>query len=1490
MLLHYLVLNSCLLLTAMASQTTTSEQDEEENDMTRKVLGSSVVTSVSVIMDTGNGSAFWDAAGKPVQKPASASQLASPINLLNPDRYEFYTFNDNGDLIKRLMTLEEIQGIIASGDGEATNYNTQLLENVPKKDLNSILSNVQSVLKKEIESHQSTSSVKPVYDTPDVSSTWSMILPAIFGNSGDEIQLQKPQGVVTPETITIENATVVPFVAQLAEIKTDNDAATTNLHEVASSPVTTLPELKPIEIQPTEAVTTENVDKRESTTKEEVATEILLLPQTKITTQSSSSTTTPASILEAKTTQKENVDTPIIQVVITEKEPENVPESSPKPVQTTTVIPVKENDSLPSGSNYEFSTLQNVNQLELKKTSSESSVQNISTTEVPVKTKSTETILLILSTIKKDPTTLIPISSHESSSELTPPSPTTTSSKRETSVVTKSYSETSTKPYQQINEEHSSATEDIKNNTDSSTPAYEKFNKDDDSTVFYEKVHLVAVPSSTPNSNENRTSTIKDKLTETPDYYQSSSSETLTHELIKPQNVTFTNNPKDEVTSTLKYESTQLPVIDSVATDSNIRPQVSQGGDVNTGFNDGNLIQAMDDLISQIMGFNQTTIEYSSTIPGPIATNEDVKLGDEDLSRTESLLLLNLTETNGTKTNPDPIDLHDLSSLVTTLANINDLTAEHSSTYATELNQTFNDSSEGDILTFNVNPQGLQFSETTRIYQTTTEDLRNFSTTTIASTTDEKEMESLETSEDNSPSKNEISIVPSQTNNQILRQPISETTTERIFSTTDYILTTLNEDFTTHNIHKINSLISNDSDKESSQNKPIYETIAKEDDTRSTTTKKPIELVEERKPLLDSNNSSSNISNFEPVSPSTNELLHTSPSNNIQYHSVTESKNNLITEGNAPNSTDLYVRITAAPVNRIGASSSTTTLNYKPTGQTTENVQTTTTEASSRRPVEVKPTTSIPSEAKLEQKPVQIKPITTSPEILSSSETNWKLISTIPPPKEVPSTSADKKITTTTANSVDLIPDSGQGYGLEETTAFLDTDVYRFTELCNELSFSLWSRMYKFVDSARSIFLSPFATTSMLAMVFLGARGATSGEMNEVLKLDDMVTFNPHSVFKNVTDTIEISKDSGIAASVILRELYSDKTKGKLLSFYKERVRHFYDGHVEEVNFTSISDVIRRRTNLLVKRYTWGKIHDYLKDNAISARPPLAAVTASIFQTDCSHTSTTGRDGELHFVFAPTTRQRKLVPIPAAVWHSGFLAGYDPGLDATAVSLGTTESTVSTILVIPGQQGIAAPGDGLARLEERLIKTAFSQGSWSRLLKSLIPRPGLEVQIPRFAHRSTINTTSALEQMGLKELFNPSKADLKGLNGNAHEMYLSDLIQVNYFVLCGEGKVSDRHYFEEYPLNLEHTIRNNRGLKFQPENYPWTDPREFQRAFDDSLYDTSLLNVPLPLRPRQARVPDTPRLRFDRPFLYFVRHNPTGLILHMGRFNPILFQ
>lgn len=235
--------------------------------------------------------------------------------------------------------------------------------------------------------------------------------------------------------------------------------------------------------------------------------------------------------------------------------------------------------------------------------------------------------------------------------------------------------------------------------------------------------------------------------------------------------------------------------------------------------------------------------------------------------------------------------------------------------------------------------------------------------------------------------------------------------------------------------------------------------------------------------------------------------------------------------------------------------------------------------------------------------------------VANQSHPSWTLVSTVAPqqalnlpPPALPYPEA------VAPHPVDLEAKPMQGFGLEESTAALDVDVHQFIQLCNELAFGFWKTVTTGLSSARSVFVSPFAATSMLAMVFLGAKGSTSEEMNEILKLDDMVTFNPHLTFKGVSESLTSEPGSGVATTAIIRELFSDRSKGQLLDFYKNRVRAFYDGFVEEVGYREIGDVIRRRSNLLVKKLTNGKYPQFFGDASITTRPPLSGVSINIFE------------------------------------------------------------------------------------------------------------------------------------------------------------------------------------------------------------------------------------------------------------------------------------
>nr|XP_033206085.1 mucin-17 [Bombus vancouverensis nearcticus] len=478
-------------------------------------------------------------------------------------------------------------------------------------------------------------------------------------------------------------------------------------------------------------------------------------------------------------------------------------------------------------------------------------------------------------------------------------------------------------------------------------------------------------------------------------------------------------------------------------------------------------------------------------------------------------------------------------------------------------------------------------------------------------------------------------------------------------------------------------------------------------------------------------------------------------------------------------------------------------------------------------------------------------------------------------PSNYQSTPANKAESTVSLNASKSVG------GLDTSTSNASADIVNFSRLCNELAIKFWVAANSGLSTGRSLVLSPFGMTSLLAMIFLGARGSTSDQMNEILGLDNVATFNPHLIFQNVTDTVSLARHQGIANAAFVRELFADKAKvRRLLPFYKEQAQQFYEGLVTEVNFATISDLVRRRTNLLIRKQTGGRIKDFVKSNTVPLRSPLATISANVFQTDCntSSASTTGRDGELYFAVSAAHRLRKLIPVPATVWRSNVLAGYEPSLDATVSAIGSVDKLVSTIFLVPGQQGHAAPGDTLDRLEQRFIKEAFQDGAWDKLLKVLIPRPSLELQVPKFSHRSIVNATAALKRMGLDQLFS-TNADFKGINGIGNRLFLSDVLQMNLFSTCGDENIANgRHHMEIYPASP--TLRNSRHIdeqtfrrirrtvNMEPANYRTVSFKERMRTVE--------------------RSEEKPRLKLDQPFLYFVRHNPTGLILHIGRFNPRL--
>ncbi|CAK1585212.1 unnamed protein product [Parnassius mnemosyne] len=1330
-----------------------------------------------------------DALGNTLPPPSNLpATVGSPVNLLTPDRYEFYTFDESGELVKRLMTLEEIQAIVAAGE-ETEGLVTFANDNQPTIAFNfsqppytkvhNVVTNVQNVLKAQMEAHKNKPHTQPTLDTPDVSDSWSLILPSIFGNTGVDITPDKTMGsYITPETDTIdidqpeEDENALSKEAQILVDTMDRDENKFDTSSTKTSTITT-----PIPTTTTKRIIKPPSSTTKITTTKFTTTKTTIRPKTTIsTTTTSKPITEPISLPSSNVTHKGHPT-----YTSTTMKPSS---TSKKPVFATTkpitLTKVSENIEITNDRIHSFT--------HLVPTTERGDIQyEMVSTYIPV---STVTYLSEKITNKPKETTKV----------------TSTSENSDRNSIT-SYINSPTA--WMINSQTDMTTHKIKETTDN--VVYSSHGHD------FEKINSTTITTQSVSPSTTATST----------------------EFIPLESSLHQNGSKDNeigakanITNNIKESDPTLSLFDVAQSLSQIASDL--GGTYRPIETTNNFLEST--KITSVDLESKENLEIE--IPPETENSNDIKTGINN--KTDNFIKISTIEPHGNNENT----MSDIEENNSNAPNNTQFVADTVTTLDPVLSESMD-----DLLSQVVNEKPDSDQNIEELLEK-----ENVITTTELTT---------------------------------------EATTEY---NTAYTEATTEVSFIEKNVHTNND-INYGLDLMKMENKEKENISSIENNTNSTIIKnstKPLhtssEINDKNKNIVKTNSSDEQYMSLN-LSTETNEDIK------IETEKSVESTTDYITKKNDGQQI-LKLKNDDKTVNStLSSYKSDIVTNINNNSDKSDNFKNQTDSLEEKDYYNKNQKEKVQElSPKVEEFKKKIQKVNIDDKELENDRNNsWKLIPTVSPPKTHEITKFTKnKAKPDGYNNNENIDDknivldvSNENQGLELTTKDLGDDIAEFTELCNELAFRYWNDMIETIDKNRSFVFSPYSITSMLAMMFMGAKGATSGEMNDILKLDDMVTFNPHFTLKNISDSIETTPAAGVVVSAFIRELYSDRNKGKILTFYKERAQHFYNGHVEEVNFKLISDIIRRRTNLLVKRYTWGKIMEYMKTNTIVMQPPLAAFSANIFQTDCSRTSVDGRDGEMYFVVSPNVRQRRLVPVPAVVYKNNFLAGYDPVLDATAAALGNINSVVSTLFVMPGQQGNIVHAEDLEELEKRLLNSNPSTPAWNRLLRTLLPRVGLELQIPRFSHKSVFNISSTLKRMGLKELFDPDHADLGGLNGPSKDLYLSDMIQHSTFTTCGEGVIGEQHHIEDYPEILEvHKSRSARWIT------GWDEPRDYQRAFHDPHDVGEAMHLPLHLRPRQARLParnaQPARLKFDRPFLFFVRHNPSGMILYVGRYNPRL--
>lgn len=1369
---------------------------------------------------------FTDAVGKTIPKPFVPPNVASPINLLNPDRYEFYTFNEKGELIKRLMTMKEIQSIVANGNGAVVtensdgDYNPAMMTPLHQSPgaetrVQDIVDNVQNVLSREMENNKNISHIpSQLLDTPDVSSSWSQILPAIFGNTGDEI-LPYKQISMTPESDIFDTTTArnkpqfltkvpVKYSGTLASSSSSSEHSHPSIYMTTS---TMVQQPSTTRLRTTTTTSTEAPKKTEApttTTKVRETTQKLVETTTKSRRTSITSTTTKApklttttkkritttyqptklvsSTLLRTTTQKlkepstvvrtttntpkvtttrkpSRKPTPAIKRPITNspiviekrkpqvtlspgsKESEKIVEKSVMPETSTaakkTTIGETKTTKRPSTASTNAmkieTTINSVTQkIEPELDAIMTSAALMTTTSSSEEDKRNSAINQIIGSLQGDFFQYDNVKDHDQEKNVSPsnnefmveerepilreiPTISTTSLPPSTASIHHHTTQQFTRPaattMSKISTIESSSTT-VKNfmplvdDDDKMRESIEKL-------VNEEKLNVKMKPTTAKTDAVKFDDDIEDidfKAEEAMynkkkiDQMQSTKASTklTTIHMTTPTSTTTeiptTHNEAEDTTIPTILSDALSEVIEIMKRNQNkndIFSELTTAEPAAEETTELDLTQILNHFVEintqQQFASSNFDEKYASTVKASSPLPQTAAMTTAAMSSTKLL-----EQKNGEATTESAQQdfttyfyVDDDEKDATTKDSQGEFTTEQyvSRSKKGELTTTsavvsISNSSEeesGELVDDVLRAIGLESDEDS----STSKELLEKSSSVIAAADKESSDEitnvisSLSSSIDSALStdhKADIAITTNIADGIIsVADTISETFGDVNGDESDEITTAMNAkqlpratttsapstilgEVTTMNTDEMkidlndsvttteNSL-SNDNGEYNEvemKNSPV---IMIHNATAAASTMPAIEIQERTKTTKEDDNASSMVPlNIIRKDNSLEEIDFITPQTPTSTRVPLPDKNYVKIDSIETTTAPKIIGSTKPKIPNASEKVKSNVVLFKspsvPTTSTTVSLPASTIQIADSTPsdkIESKEAPNSISEDDLVTERVPLIEIAKPSEVLpylSSTEDNLVEVKVQIKDGVKSEDQKNSTISTTTAQSIKNTIKNAQVYspkplvqknvelsaapkealGLSASTVNLNSDLSEFAKLCNELAFKFWKFVISDgVSQSRSVVLSPFALSSMLSLLFLGARGTTSNEMNDLLKLDDMITFNPHVVFRNITESIEQSRNLGLTSATFVRELFSDRSKGKLLPYFKEKAQQFYAAHVEEVNFNVINDILRRRTNLLVRRHTIGKINEYLKTNNIWVNEPLAAVSANIF-------------------------------------------------------------------------------------------------------------------------------------------------------------------------------------------------------------------------------------------------------------------------------------
>ncbi|CAD5111846.1 DgyrCDS1110 [Dimorphilus gyrociliatus] len=311
----------------------------------------------------------------------------------------------------------------------------------------------------------------------------------------------------------------------------------------------------------------------------------------------------------------------------------------------------------------------------------------------------------------------------------------------------------------------------------------------------------------------------------------------------------------------------------------------------------------------------------------------------------------------------------------------------------------------------------------------------------------------------------------------------------------------------------------------------------------------------------------------------------------------------------------------------------------------------------------------------------------------------------------------------------------------------------------------LWREMVN-EKADENIFFSPFSISTALAMVHLGARGATQKQIGEVLEIDSI----PDD-YKNLaalsTEILSTNREGCSLTSA--SRLFAGKDYSFLDNFMAN-TKSFFNAESETMDFVQNLEGARQAINSWVANQTNDKIKDFLSQGSINVDTAMVLINAIHFKGDWLSAFNPKDTFDDTFYI----NDKEKVPVKMMFMTKPLRVGFDSKYDVQLLELPYKGNEISMIIMLPRCTG------GHVTLEREIDEKILNTMVHSLRVENV------EIYLPKFKVSFEQKFIPTLKNLGMVDAFEINKADFSGMNGR-QDLYLSEILQKSFIEVNEEG-------------------------------------------------------------------------------------------------------